>query len=155
MFSGIPQFEPCPGRKGHFVVTQPWWYMHPAFGKTELPAGFVTDFASTPQILHAIPLFDPLEEGIYGSLPHDFEYTLQRRPRADCDEILLAALIESGMSSPLAMTYYLGVRSGGWLPWGRQARAGGISPADFIDRASFRAWRSSYLAVNAQESPSA
>src|SRR5256885_1980911 len=121
-----------PYRNNTWVVLSKIVWTHPDFGTITIPHGFITDLASTPQILHSLPWFDPSGEGRWGALPHDYLYTshrLQWRDVADgevwghaetrlwCDRVLRQALIDGGMSPWLAQAYFLGVRLGGWLPW--------------------------------------
>lgn len=137
------------GHPGEWVVLSDVIWESPAFGTITVPRGFVTDFASTPQFMHALPWFDPTREGRYAALPHDYLYCSHRHSWIDvadakargqvwthaesrlwCDNALRAALVDSGMSPRLAWWYWLGVRAGGGLPWSK--RGDGLNDEDFV-----------------------
>ena len=85
-----------------------------------VPLHFTTDFASVPR-----PLWWALSPwGVYGNAAviHDWLYWDQRRPRSECDRILLDAALVLGTSKLTAWTIYLGVRVGGWLAWSSNAK---------------------------------
>lgn len=141
MFSGTLKIEPLPARPGEFALIDPWGWVNPQYGRVNIPAGFVTDFASTPQILRAFSVFDPIREGIYAAVVHDWLYCTQTRSRAECDAILHIALLEEGMNAALAWTYWASVRVGGWHPWNaRKKRGGGVERDDFDDMHSYVAY---------------
>lgn len=134
-----------PYRKNDWVVLADVVWTDPKFGTIIIPRGYITDLASTPQILHALPWFDPSGEGRWGSLPHDYLYTSHRlswidvasnhvyghaEPRLWCDQVLRQALIDGGMSASLAEAYFLGVRVGGWWPWDHGGD--GLQDDDFV-----------------------
>ena len=82
-----------------------------------VPAGTVTDFASSPPRLWG--LFPPIGAGITeGSIVHDYLY---QHPgvftRADCDEIFYQIMLAMGTRRARARVGYWGVRLGGWRPW--------------------------------------
>jgi hypothetical protein len=143
VFVGELKFEPIKEAPGEFVLLGPWIWVHPTHGEVCIPPGFITDFASTPQLLRALRIFDPVRSGsIFAALPHDWLYCTQLRPREECDEILRVALIESGMSSVAARTYWMGVRMGGWLPWKRRLeRGGGVQPDDFANGRTYAEYK--------------
>lgn len=117
----------------------------PRFGTVTAPRGFVTDFASTPQFMHALPWFDPSREGRAAAVIHDLLYCSHRHSWTDvsqdhvyshaqsrlwCDHVLLEALQDGGMSRGLAQAYFWGVRLGGSIPWAR--RGDGLADDDFV-----------------------
>lgn len=102
-----------------------------------VPAGTVTDFASSPPLLWG--LFPPIGQGITeASIVHDYLY---RHPgiftRADCDEIFYQIMLAMGTRESRVRSWgqrlrqewidskrkararigYWGVRVGGWKPW--------------------------------------
>lgn len=83
--------------------------------KIEVPAGFITDFASVPRGLWNI--FPPW--GVYGkaAILHDWLYQEQKRTRAESDKIFLEAMKALGVSFLKRRLIYRGVRLGGWLAW--------------------------------------
>lgn len=144
MFIGELKFGPLKGVPGEFVLLDSWTWVHSDFGRIEIPAGFITDFASTPQVLRAFPLFDPTRGSLFGALPHDWLYCIQDRSRAECDEVLRAALIDGGMGRIAAWIYWASVRAGGWVPWNRRLKKGGGARVDdFEDAESYVKWKTS------------
>lgn len=131
-------------RDNLWVVTQPLIWSNPKFDVITVPKGFVTDLASTPQIMHAIPWFDPAREGRAGAIVHDFLYCSHRHSWTDsadhvyehaqsrlwCDSVLRTALIDCGVSPSVAYAYFAGVRMGGWVYWGQ--RGDGLNQDDFV-----------------------
>ncbi len=83
--------------------------------KIEVPAGFVTDFASVPQIFwNVLPPW-----GRYGkaAVLHDYLYATALFERSRCDKILLEAMGVLGVSWITRWTIFLAVRAGGWAAW--------------------------------------
>jgi hypothetical protein len=87
----------------------------------DVPAGFVTDFASIPRQLWA--LASP--HGFYSraSIIHDFLYWDQRCTREQADRIMLIAMQESAVSFAERQAIYAGVRAGGQSSWDDNATA--------------------------------
>ena len=91
----------------------------------KVPAGFVTDFASSPPpIWWLIPPW-----GVYGkaAILHDYLYQnhhicrqagrLQRVTREYADDIFREAMIVLGVAPWRVSLMYYGVRAFGWLAW--------------------------------------
>jgi hypothetical protein len=110
-----------------------------------VPARFITDLASIPRPLRG--LLDVCGPSRRAAVLHDWLYCLNafRAPRrrgngvstwsrAQCDHMLYVALMAEGMPSAQARIYWLGVRLGGWVPWGTRARKGngGLRAEDFV-----------------------
>lgn len=99
------------------------------FGRVEFPAGSMTDLGSTPQPLRRFSIFDPWRTGRKGAVGHDYLYRNGKWPdgravtRAEADEFLRRAIIAEGHSAFTARLWWLGVRSGGWKPWGEYREA--------------------------------
>jgi hypothetical protein len=98
-----------------------------ALGRIDIPAGFVTDFASIPRLLWNIL---PPEYHAVASLPHDWLYVQgevngREIERAEGDAVFneLLAFDHAGDWDRRALV--AGVRLGGWVPWRkyRQAQA--------------------------------
>jgi hypothetical protein len=87
----------------------------------DVPAGFVTDFASIPRELWM--LASP--HGFYSraSIIHDFLYWDQRCTREQADRIMLIAMRESAVSFAQREAIYGGVRAGGQPAWNDNATA--------------------------------
>jgi hypothetical protein len=102
----------------------------------EIPAGFVTDFASVPRILWSI--LPPYGEHTEAAVVHDWLYSVRplvatgrfvggslehrRISRADADGIFRRIMRERGVGFVRRWVMYLGVRLGGWRSW-REHRA--------------------------------
>jgi hypothetical protein len=80
-----------------------------------VPAGFRTDFNSTPRPLWW--LFPPW--GKYGkaAVIHDFLYQLKAWSRGRCDAIFLDAMTVLGVGWFTRTTMYAAVRACGWIAW--------------------------------------
>ena len=115
--------------RGMARLLAPLVWESPAYGRVVFPAGSVTDLGSTPQFLHRFKAFDPWQTGRRAAVGHDYLYAHGKWPdgrpvtRAEADEFLRVALISEGHSASLARSWWLGVRSGGWLPWREYRRA--------------------------------
>lgn len=82
--------------------------------RIEVHAGFVTDLASVPQLLRG--LLDVNGRSRRAAVLHDFLYTEQKLPRAECDAIFRKALLAEGEGIS-RWVYWAGVRVGGWVAW--------------------------------------
>lgn len=108
-----------------------------------VPAGFLTDFASVPRAFWVT--MSPAE-GPWGkpSVIHDWLYfnkgkilhadgvngcpaTYRVFSREECDRVFLEAMQACGVGSYRSHIMWLGVRLGGWLPWGKPALPGSNS----------------------------
>lgn len=81
----------------------------------EVPAGFVTDYASVPQLLQwAVPKI-----GAYSvpAIVHDYLYWDQTCTREQADKILYAAMEEYDVNLPTRLLVYLAVRVGAASAW--------------------------------------
>jgi hypothetical protein len=93
------------------------------YGTVVIPAGTDTDLGSTPQMLRRFRAFDPWHTGRKAAVVHDYLYRNGKWPdgrvcsRADADEFLRVAMVAEGYSASVARSWWLGVRSCGWLPW--------------------------------------
>lgn len=96
-----------------------------------IPIGFVTDFASVPRALwNVLP-----PTGGYGkaAVVHDYLYQKRRVlrdgiwnrlvDRGEADHILKEAMEVLSVGRFTRWTIYLGVRVGGWVPWGKYREA--------------------------------
>lgn len=82
-----------------------------------IPAGFVTDLASIPQILWNI--LPPIGRYDHAAVVHDFLYQNNGVTRAQADVVLREAMEVKKVPAWMRWTIYSGVRVGGWLPWNR------------------------------------
>jgi hypothetical protein len=92
-------------------------------GLIDVPAGFITDLASFPQLALAL-LGDCAQQP---AVPHDFVYNMHTVPRAVADSMLYEACLLTGLPCWKAALIYAGVRVGGgshWDPDPAPAKAG-------------------------------
>ena len=83
-----------------------------------VPAGFRTDFASVPGLFRGA--LDTDNAVSPAALVHDWLYTCQLLPRDQADEVFRVALIANRVPRWKARVYWLGVRAGGWVQWGKR-----------------------------------
>jgi hypothetical protein len=96
-------------------------YQSDIAGLIVVPAGYVTDLASIPQIM--LSLFGEIAQE--PAVPHDFAYSTGCMPRAVADAMLREACLLTGVLAWKAELIYLGVRIGGGSHW---ASSGTSSP---------------------------
>lgn len=85
----------------------------------EVPPGFVTDFASIPQIFWiALP-----KDGryAYAAIIHDYLYWVQDRSREEADDILRLGMLEFRVDPFTVAAIYGSVRLAGHLAWNANA----------------------------------
>ena len=84
-----------------------------------VPAGFVTDYASVPAALQSFA--SKIGRQNRAAIIHDWLYRTHglggRLTRRDCDRIFRTIMKEDGVSWPLRWRMWFGVRVGGWWPW--------------------------------------
>lgn len=81
----------------------------------EVPAGFVTDLASVPQIFWNI--LPPQGRYAYPAIIHDYLYWFQPCERDAADEVLKVAMGEMRVEPEQAITIYKAVRLAGSKAW--------------------------------------
>ncbi len=99
-------------------LNQPLVYQSDVAGQTfTVPAGFVTDLASTPRI----PVVYEIAGGVanMASVVHDFLYTAHPVTRDIADAVLREASIATGVPAWKADLMYEGVRLFGATHWSR------------------------------------
>ncbi|MGZ2454814.1 hypothetical protein ACVIRO_007631 [Rhizobium ruizarguesonis] len=80
-----------------------------------VPVGFVTDFASVPQIFWSVLPKDG--QYTFAAILHDYLYWIQDRTREQCDEILRIVMKEFGVGTTEINAIYWAVRAGGGSAW--------------------------------------
>lgn len=120
MFLSILKLIPSAADEESWVLAEQFSYQYKEKVIT-VPAGYVTNLASTPRVIwNIIPPFGYYSKGavihdwLYsntGDLP-DLKYT-----RKDADEIFYSAMIESGVNRFKAKMIYSAVRLFGWAYW--------------------------------------
>ncbi len=111
-------------RPGEFVLIETLKYKSLSGEVILVPRRFITDFASVPKVVEWLPGFDVNGNSRRPAVLHDFLYCSQMYPRDRCDYLFYEALVSVGYSAAQARLFWLGVRSGGWLYYGR--RKGGL-----------------------------
>jgi hypothetical protein len=102
------------------VLTEPLYYRvdltHEEFN---VPAGFVTDYASVPQVLQWV--VPKLGAHSMPAVVHDYLYWDQTCTREEADKILYATMEEYGSYLPTRLLVYLAVRVGARWAWDESA----------------------------------
>lgn len=109
-------------------VTLPGRYRSASGVVYTVPEGFITDGASVPRPLWWLypPFGDDYEAG---ATLHDYLYRFAEdfdgMTRAQADFLLWESSIAAGFRATGARVIWLGVRVGGWKPWGLYRRESG------------------------------
>ena len=125
MMVGAPSYR-ASDAIGVWVLIDDLHYTDAEYGSLGARAGLPTDGASIPRLLWPItgpPLRDWRVAG--PAAIHDLHYYLAGRTRfsrKDADIIFARGLIANGLPTWQALTYYIGVRLGGWIGWRRAER---------------------------------
>lgn len=104
----------------HWTVLQSVHFITRVGERIEIPAGYVTDFASVPRCLWAI--LPPTGRYLYAALIHDRLYGLHNRRRVECDRIFREAMAASRVPLWQRWVLWLGVRIGGGIAFAHCAR---------------------------------
>jgi uncharacterized protein DUF1353 len=128
----------------NWIVRQPLVYTIGVSKDTiTIPPGFVTDFASIPQVFHSILR----QNGLYllPAVVHDYLYWKQACTRDQSDQILNLGMIENKVPDLPRIAIYGSVRAAGGFAWEANAkdRAAGlvrILPQDRLDIGPNRLW---------------
>lgn len=113
MFLSQAQLETA--APGQFILSRRLIWRDAEFGTIVVPAGTTTDFASIPQALRNLPIFDVNGVSRRPAILHDYLYHRggESWDRLRADNLLRVALRAEGMSAAAAWLYYAGVRIGG------------------------------------------
>jgi hypothetical protein len=115
----VPYIPFADGR--NYVLSEPLSYTIENTGvNITVPAGFVTDWASTPRLIWSV--LPPFGTYLKPAVIHDYLYWMQYCTREQSDKILLIAMAESGVSKREQRAVYDGVRIGGQAAWDENAR---------------------------------
>lgn len=107
----------------HWELATPFQYDVGSLGSGEkilVPAGFVTDFGSVPQLFWNI--VSPIGKATGAFVLHDFLYATQERTRLVSDAILLEALEVLEVNWFQRTLIYNGVRLGGFVAWAQNKK---------------------------------
>lgn len=136
---------------GEFGLVQPLKYrIDDCDYHLEVPRGFITDFASIPRPVRALPGFNVNGPSRPAAVLHDWLYCMHGRvavtdsqdyavhmelTRKECDLLFHQGLVSLGERLDIAWAMYQGVRAGGWYYWNK--RKDGIKPGDFLPESYF------------------
>lgn len=102
--------------RNRYTLLAPLVYHSEILGRIEVPAGFVTDFASIPRLLWRY--IDPEDACIaYPAVVHDWLYFSQPCPREVADKVLAEAMDVSGARWDQRVAAYRAVRMFGGSHW--------------------------------------
>jgi len=108
-----------------YAITAPIsWIPNPGSSKdlrkVEVPAGFITDFASVPRIFWSVLPRDGVY--VYPAIIHDYMYWVQDAVRDIADETLREGMQDFKVDTVSINAIYWGVRAGGWSAWAANAK---------------------------------
>lgn len=107
-----------------FVLSRDFAYVDAIDGEPvniTIPAGFRTDFNSTPRMVWA---WFPPQEAPEAGVVHDAMYRDPRgRSRQQVDRIHRRIMELKGERKSKRVAAWLGIRMGGWVPWGKYRAA--------------------------------
>jgi hypothetical protein len=86
----------------------------------EVPAGFVTDFASVPRLFWSV--LRPDGEYAYAAVLHDYLYWMQTGKREEADLVLKYAMEEFKVGAATIDAIYTAVDKAGQIAWAGNAR---------------------------------
>lgn len=89
--------------------------------EVKVPTGFVTDFASIPQVFYAV--LPPIGRYTYAAILHDYLYWFQPCERGQADDVLNRCMQEMGVAAKDRLTIYNAVKLGGGPSWKKNAAA--------------------------------
>lgn len=107
----------------YFLTAPISWTPNPGQERYEavnVPSGFVTDFASIPQVFWSV--LRPDGEYAYAAVVHDYLYWTQARSREEADDILKMAMEDFDVGTPKLGAIYNAVWSGGKMAWNGNAK---------------------------------
>lgn len=86
----------------------------------EVPAGFVTDFASIPRVFWRV--LPPVGKYSPAAVAHDYLYQAGNGKRADADMVFRDRMKALGVGWCVRNVMYWAVRAFGWCAWNRYRR---------------------------------
>jgi len=113
------------------VVSRPYAFAHPVIAaeRVDIPAGFVTDFASIPRWLWF--LAPPFGRHAPAAVLHDYLYAIgQQGARRYADFLFREAMRSSGVPRLRRLAMYFAVRVGGARGYGRAQDWSFVDPHD-------------------------
>jgi hypothetical protein len=91
------------------------------FFYVHVPESFPTDYASVPRVLWS--LLPPTGRYTFAAIIHDYLYVTIECERRVADAVFYDAMRTLEVPLHTAFVMWVGVRVGGWVPWGRRAKA--------------------------------
>lgn len=118
----ISRVEPFGDWDFYYTTAPLIWKPNPgdAFTEVVVPAGFVSDLASVPQILWA--KYPPTGRYAYAAVVHDYLYWMQERRKEEADRIFAIALKDSGVDKDTVADFNLGLTLGGTRAWNENTK---------------------------------
>lgn len=118
-FQGIPAMRRMGWQDWRDKLVEPLVFVSEAGFTYTVPAGFVTDYASIPQIFWNLPGFFPEGPAAIPAVLHDWLYSLRGGDpyylsRKACDDLFLEAMVSVGVGFVTRTLTYQGVRQFGW-----------------------------------------
>lgn len=110
-----------------WILTRPFRWQN---GRTyAVPALFVTDFASVPKFLWAIPGLSPMGRHQWAAVVHDFLYWSHEGTRKEADKAFLDGMRDAGVRLFVRWAMYAAVRVFGRFAWwsNERMRAHGVN----------------------------
>ena len=128
----------------NWIVRQPLVYtIGVSKDSLTVPVGFVTDFASIPQVFHSLLR----QNGLYllPAVVHDYLYWKQACTRDQADQILHLGMIENKVPDLQRVAIYAAVRAAGAFAWkanaaDRVAKLVRVIPEDRMNIGPNRLW---------------
>jgi len=128
----------------NWIVRQPLVYtIGVSKDSLTVPVGFVTDFASIPQVFHSLLR----QNGLYllPAVVHDYLYWKQTCTRDQADQILHLGMIENKVPDLQRVAIYAAVRAAGAFAWkanaaDRVAKLVRVIPPDRMNIGPNRLW---------------
>ena len=120
MFLSILKLIPNSTDEDSWVLAEQFSYQYNETVIT-VPAGYITNLASTPKIIWGI--LPPFGYYSRGAVVHDWLYSNQgnlptfKYSRKDADKIFYTAMLESSVNKFKAQLIYRAVRLFGWSHW--------------------------------------
>ncbi len=116
MFTSPLVIEALPA-PNQWKLVAPLVWCDAIFGRIIVPPGFETDLASVPDIVRALPDFNPTGLSRRPAVVHDWLYTNKPVTREMADRFLYAALVYEGVPVVAANIFYDAVRTFGFSHW--------------------------------------
>lgn len=104
-----------------WTVRAPLHWCCDRFGNRVVREGFVTDLASIPMLVQAVPGYHPNGRTRRGAVLHDHEYSRQVITKAEADLLFYRALLADRVEHHVALACYNAVSMFGGGRWSEAA----------------------------------